>query len=167
MAQLTLSFDFSRCSGCYSCVVACQDQNDFTDDKVALRQVMVHESGQYPSAIISYVSISCFHCEDAPCLMACPTGAIFRIEKNGIVDFNRELCVGCHSCELACPFGSPKFPEDRLMIKCDLCSIRLDQGMEPACVRVCPTGALSFGTLEEISKLTTRKTSRNILYPFN
>jgi len=163
MKQLVFSFDVSRCSACYACVVACQDQNDITGNDVAFRHVTIYEQGEYPNARISSLSISCFHCGDAPCLMVCPSGAIFREEESGVVDVDRDLCVGCHSCELACPFGAPKFVEDRKMAKCDMCIIRITHDMQPACVRVCPTKALDVGPVEEISRLKTEKTSIEIL----
>ena len=166
MPQLTFLFDSSLCSGCFSCVVACQDQNDFAGNDIAFRKVTAYESGQYPDAIISYVSTACFHCGDAPCIMVCPTGAISKNLNNGIVTVNREVCVSCHSCELACPFGSPKFADDGHMIKCDMCSTGLDNAMIPACARACPTGALGIGTLDEVSELKTKEASIKILGSF-
>ncbi|MBN2061895.1 MAG: 4Fe-4S dicluster domain-containing protein [Deltaproteobacteria bacterium] len=163
MKQLAFSFDISRCSGCYACVVACQDQNDFTGNDVAFRHVTLYEEGEYPSARILFISTSCFHCGDAPCLMVCPTGAIFRIDENGIIVINRDLCIGCHSCELACPFGAPKFAEDRKMVKCDMCSIRMEHHMAPACVRACPSRAIDVGSLEEISRRKSENASIKIL----
>jgi Fe-S-cluster-containing dehydrogenase component len=148
--QLTFSFDASRCSGCFACVVACQDQNDSIPG-VAFRTVTRHEEKHPQETRITFFSLSCFHCGDAPCTMVCPTGALFRHAADGVVDLNRDLCVGCHSCLLACPFGSPKFASDGKMAKCDLCKTRIDHDMEPACVRVCPTGALGFGTTKALS----------------
>lgn len=142
--QLTFTLDINRCSGCYACVTACRDQNDDLELPHAFRHVgRLEEAG--PPSRQSFISIACFHCGDAPCLMACPTGAIFRHAATGIVDVRRELCIGCHSCELACPFGAPKFAADGRMAKCDLCAVRVAHGMEPACVHTCPTRALSFG----------------------
>jgi anaerobic dimethyl sulfoxide reductase subunit B len=118
MSQCAFSFDVSRCSGCMACTVACQDQNDFAaDEMVAFRHVTKYEEGQYPEARIVHFSLSCQHCGDAPCLAVCPTGAIFREQGDGAVRVDRDLCVGCHSCELACPFGAPKFPQDGKMAK--------------------------------------------------
>ena len=157
--QLSFSFDVSRCCGCMACIVACQDQNDFVSDGTAYRHVTRHEA----DAQISFLSLSCLHCGDAPCLMVCPTGAIFRREQGGIVDVNRDLCVGCHRCELACPFGAPKFAEDGKMAKCDFCSARMEHGLKPACVRVCPTRALDLGPLEKISEKKSEKAASKIL----
>lgn len=147
--QLTFSFDPSRCSGCYACVVACQDQND---SDIAFRTVVCreHQQGLPDHAGIAFFSLACFHCGDAPCIMACPAGALYRDEDNGIVHLNRDRCVGCHSCILACPFGAPHFNTDGKMAKCDLCYMRIEHDRVPACVRTCPTRALGFGTAEEI-----------------
>jgi Fe-S-cluster-containing dehydrogenase component len=147
-----------------ACVVACQDQNDFAaDDVVAFRHITKHEAGEYPSARLSYLSLSCQHCGDAPCLTVCPTGAIHRMAEDGLVLVNRDLCIGCHSCELACPFGAPKFPEDGKMAKCDLCHVRRENDMKPACVLVCPSQALDVGPIEELSKRKAEKASVTIL----
>lgn len=160
--QLVFSFDAQRCSGCMACVVACQDQNDFKAEDIALRQVTALEEGNYP-AVIAHISMSCMHCGDAPCLMVCPTGAIFRHPDSGVVDIDRDLCIGCHSCEMACPFGAPKFPTDGKMIKCDLCIVRIENGLEPACVHTCTTGALTFCDAETASRNKTTAASLKIL----
>ncbi len=76
---------------------------------------------------------------------------------------DRDLCVGCHSCELACPFGAPKFPEDGKMAKCDLCRVEEQHDLKPACVRVCPAQALDVGPIEELSKKKAEKASITIL----
>jgi anaerobic dimethyl sulfoxide reductase subunit B (iron-sulfur subunit) len=89
--------------------------------------------------------------------------AIFRRPEDGTVLVNRDMCVGCRSCELACPIGAPKFPEDGKMAKCDLCYIRRDNGMKPACVSICPTGALDFGSIREIGDKMREKASVRML----
>ncbi len=147
-----------------ACVVACQDQNDFTaDDTVAFRHVTKYEEGKYPDAQLFHFSLACQHCGDAPCVVVCPTGAISRRQEDGSVIVSRDLCIGCHSCELVCPFGAPKFPEGGKMAKCDLCYIRREYGLKPACVRACPTGALEVGSLEELSEKRAEKASIVIL----
>ena len=149
--QLAFSFNVRDCSGCMACVVACQDQNDLKSGDISLRQVTCWEQGVYPASV-AHISLSCMHCGDAPCLMACATGAIFRHPETGVVDIDRDICIGCHSCELACPFGAPKFAGDGKMIKCDLCIVRIEHGMEPACVHTCTTGALKFGPADELAR---------------
>ncbi len=164
MSQYAFSFDVRRCSGCMACVVVCQDQNDFAaDDEVAFRHVTKYEEGEYPQARIFHFSLACQHCGDAPCIIVCPAGAISRRQEDGSVIVNRDLCVGCHSCELVCPFGAPKFPKNGKMAKCDFCYIRREYNLKPACVRACPAHALEIGLLEELSEKKAERTSVVIL----
>ena len=138
--------DVERCTGCYACAVACMDQNDSdTTVDAVFRRVFKIESGVGAEARLRYISLACMHCADAPCLLACPTGAIRRDAQTRAVMVESDLCIGCHSCSIACPFGVPRFGQDGKMQKCDLCAARLENGLEPACVRVCPTKALKQG----------------------
>ena len=108
--QLGFSFDTSKCSGCMACIVACQDQNDLPGNGIAFRHVTRLEKGRHPEARIAFLSLSCLHCGDAPCLMVCPTGAIFRREHGRMVDVNRDLCVGCPQLRPGLPFRrAPSF----------------------------------------------------------
>jgi formate dehydrogenase beta subunit len=96
----------------------------------------------------------CMHCEDPGCLRACPAdGAIIKYE-NGIVDFQQENCIGCGYCISGCPFDIPKFnPATKKVYKCTLCSDRVGQGLEPACIKACPTGCLKFGTKSDMVQI--------------
>jgi Fe-S-cluster-containing dehydrogenase component len=100
------------------------------------------------------------HCEESACVVGCPTGAASKDEKTGAVRINKELCIGCHSCALACPFGVPRYDLDEKMQKCQLCAERVEAGLEPACVRVCPVGALKF---ESVNKVQEAKESRFVV----
>jgi anaerobic dimethyl sulfoxide reductase subunit B len=142
-----LRLDLHRCVGCMACAVACMDQNDLEvgEEPTAWRQVFAIESGEYPEARIRYVSLACMHCEDAPCRSACPAGAISRNLSTHAVTVDSRLCIGCRSCAITCPFGIPRFGKDGVMQKCDLCGGRVEWGLEPACVRACPSRALSYG----------------------
>jgi anaerobic dimethyl sulfoxide reductase subunit B (iron-sulfur subunit) len=163
--RYALRLDLDRCVGCMACAVACMDQNDLEvgAEPTAWRQVFAVQSGAYPEARIHYVSLACMHCEDAPCLMACPTGAISRDAATRAVKTNPELCIGCHSCSIACPFGVPRFGRDGTMQKCDLCSTRLEQGLEPACVRVCPSRALHYGDPNALALATQRRAATRLV----
>jgi Fe-S-cluster-containing dehydrogenase component len=146
-----------------ACIVACLDQNDLPGTAHSFRHVSVFENGETAPPAISFLSLSCLHCGDAPCVMVCPTGSLQKREPDGIVTFNQDVCVGCHSCALACPFGAPQFPEGHKMAKCGFCHERIEAGLEPACVRVCPTRALRFGPVEKLTEETAKKASVNIL----
>lgn len=148
-----------------ACVVACQDENDLPGGGLSFRHVTRLEKGHSPVVSMSFLSLACLHCGDAPCLMVCPTGAIYKRDRDGIVDVNQDLCVGCHSCALACPFGAPKYLENGKMSKCHFCVARIERGMEPACVRVCPTRAIGFGTMDSLSRQKVEKASKFILEP--
>lgn len=146
--------DLERCVGCQACAVACMDENDLDveRERVHWRQVFAVENGAFPEVKVTYVSLACMHCQDAPCLMACPTGAISKNQEIGAILVNPALCIGCHSCSLACPFGVPRFGPDGKMQKCRLCEERVAAGLEPACVRTCPTRALKFGPVNQLAE---------------
>ena len=165
-SQIGFSFDIARCSGCMACMVACFDQNDMPGNGSTFRHVTKIETGIYPVVNIQYVSLACMHCGEAPCLAVCPTKAICKSPENGIVTVNREACIGCHGCATVCPFGAPQFPDGNLMSKCDLCVARVAAGMEPACVRTCPTRALGFGPMDKLTDEKAKKASNTIISSF-
>ena len=152
--EKTIYFDLNLCIGCGACAVACMDQNDIYPEKgqPAYRRIYQVESGQYPNATIQYVSTACLHCEDSPCIMGCPTGAITKDNKTKAVIVNTDLCLGCHSCAQACPYGVPRYNKEEKMQKCNLCSERVEAGLQPACVKVCPVGALKFEPINKVSE---------------
>lgn len=163
MGKKHIDLDLDRCVGCFACVVTCMDQNyDVEEEGPCFRRVVKYEDQQ--KSQIKYVSIGCMHCEDAPCLFACPTGAIYRDEETGLIQIEREKCIGCHSCLMACPFGTPKFDKDNKMTKCTGCLERVRHGLEPACVQVCPSRALKFEESEGISSNKLKKKLRYSLF---
>jgi len=147
--------DVERCLGCKSCQIACAVAHSTSKDlptaidevpRPAYR-VMVEYVGQMS------VPLQCRHCEDAPCVRVCPTHALEKVGPEGIVVRDPEKCIGCLWCVLVCPFGAVRMREmDKSIVKCDLCIERLESGKEPACVEACPTKALRFESVEEISK---------------
>ena len=106
------------------------------------------------------------HCKDPPCVLACPVGCLYKDEATGLTLYDNDNCIGCHSCAMACPFGAPTFNEEGKMEKCDGCFVRVTHGMEPACVRVCPTGALKLYTEEEYQHIQREKSIRKLLGQF-
>lgn len=138
-------FDPSLCSGCAACAVACMDLND-TDIKAGdtpFRTVTVTETPEkYP--LLNFVSSACRHCEKPVCMEVCKYGCIERDEETGFISIDDTLCAGCLSCVFACPFGAVNTDKNGKASKCHGCSARIKNGLDPACVRACPTGALTL-----------------------
>jgi Fe-S-cluster-containing dehydrogenase component len=128
------------------------DQNDIYPElgQQPYRRIYKFEEGQYPTASIHYASVACRHCENAPCVTGCPTGAIKQNSLTHAVEVNQELCIGCHNCATACPFGVPRYDANNKMHKCGMCSERVEAGLKPACARVCPTGAIKFAAINTV-----------------
>lgn len=144
-------FDPERCCACHACSVACMDQND-TDveaGELPLRRVFNEELG-CDVLDCAYLSAACAHCDDAPCMMACPVGCLQKDYDTGMTVYDNTRCIGCRSCGMACPFGAPRYlPDSGKMVKCDGCNERLKSGLMPACVRACTFGALTCMNEEE------------------
>ena len=140
--KILFEFDEKKCSACGACAVACMDQNDVdvAAGQEHYRKVYQYESGDDMVCI----SIACLHCPDAPCVTACPVGCLYKDPDTGFTLYNNTYCIGCHSCAMACPYGIPSFGSDGKMKKCDACIERQRAGLTPACVKVCPTGALTL-----------------------
>ena len=140
--------DLTRCTSCYSCVVACKAHHAVLDETVYWRRVMTLETGSYPDVRLANFSMSCMHCGTPACKEVCPTHAIHKRPEDGLVTVDQSLCIGCKMCLMACPFGIPQFGKNGKMQKCNFCLERLEEGLSPACVNVCPAKALHAGPLE-------------------
>ena len=161
MEKKIFDLDLERCVGCYACVVACMDQNDIAPrDADFLWRDVTSLPGK---GKIQYASLACMHCDDAPCVVSCPTGAIFMDEDTRLVGSDKSKCIGCHSCVMACPFGAPKFDGDGKMEKCTGCAARVENRLVPACVRICPAKALKYDTVENIEKEKKLRTLKKAL----
>lgn len=140
--------DQSRCIGCHACTTACKSENE-VPLSVTRTYVKYVDAGVFPEARRSFQVTRCNQCEDPPCVDACPTSAMFR-RADGIVDFDKSACIGCKACIAACPYDAIFInPADHSAEKCNFCAHRLDVGLEPACVVVCPTEALLVGDLND------------------
>ncbi len=158
MFGMGVFLDPSKCIGCKHCEIACAVEHSkekellkaIAEKPAPKNRILVEaspESIPFPA--------KCNHCETPLCVRFCPTGAMRRDERSGIVTLDESLCVGCGMCGLACPFGVILYTlkgEKRVAIKCDGCTERIEKGVKPACVEACKTGALMFGPYEEIVK---------------
>jgi Fe-S-cluster-containing dehydrogenase component/formate-dependent nitrite reductase membrane component NrfD len=140
--------DQQRCIGCHACTTACKSENA-VPLSVTRTYVKYVDVGVFPQARRAFQVTRCNQCDDAPCTAACPTSAMFR-RPDGIVDFDKSICIGCKACIAACPYDAIFInPEDHSAEKCNFCAHRLDVGLEPACVVVCPTEAILVGDLAD------------------
>ena len=168
--QVCKLIDTTTCIGCKACEVACLEWND-----LPFRETVFDNTYQtMPETAWNYWNLikfnehprddgtlqwlmrkdQCMHCADPGCLAACPADDAIVQYQNGIVDFQQEYCIGCQYCVTGCPFNIPKFnPATKKMFKCTLCTDRVSQGLEPACIKACPTGCLHFGTKDDMKEL--------------
>jgi Fe-S-cluster-containing dehydrogenase component/formate-dependent nitrite reductase membrane component NrfD len=154
--------DQSRCIGCHACSTACKSENGVPLG-VHRTYVKAVEIGTFPVAQRAFQVTRCNQCDGAPCTVACPTRAMYR-RPDGIVDFDKAICIGCKACIAACPYDAIFInPDDHSAEKCNLCSHRIDAGLEPACVTVCPTGAIIVGDLDDPSSPVARIVQRDVV----
>ncbi len=177
MPRYGLVIDLKRCIGCDACSIACKAENA-TSRGIMWNRVLKYETGKYPDSRLNFLPITCMHCEDPECVKVCPTGASTKRE-DGIVVIDSDKCVGCRYCMIACPYATRYFfdelrsyyPEHMTpyekegyqkhklgtVQKCDMCQSRVERGLQPACVEVCPAEARFFGDLDdpdsEVSRL--------------
>jgi Fe-S-cluster-containing dehydrogenase component/formate-dependent nitrite reductase membrane component NrfD len=140
--------DHSRCIGCHACSTACKSENQ-VPLSVHRTYVKYVDVGMFPKARRAFQFTRCNQCEDPPCAHACPTAAMYR-RTDGIVDFDKSICIGCKACIAACPYDAIFInPEDHSAEKCNFCAQRIDIGLEPACAVVCPAEAILVGDLND------------------
>ncbi len=180
--KLGLAIDLDTCVGCHACVVSCKEWNTggypapLTDQNpygagqsgAFLNRVHSYEVTCGEQSRTSYFPKSCLHCEDAPCVTVCPTGASFKRSEDGIVLVEEDKCIGCGLCAWACPYGAREMDDDRnVMKKCTLCVDRIyneniaEAERVPACVASCPASARHFGDFADpesnVSQLTRER----------
>jgi anaerobic dimethyl sulfoxide reductase subunit B (iron-sulfur subunit) len=138
------------CIGCRACEIACKDKNGLPAGP-RFRRVQYIEGGTYPDVFAYKVNMSCNHCAEPACLPACPTGAIWKRQSDGIVDIDSTLCIGCRRCEATCPYGAPQYdPSDGLVKKCNLCVDEIEAGRKPYCVMACMMRVLDIGPIDKL-----------------
>ena len=167
--KMGLVIDLDICVGCHACAVSCKewntggygaplsDQDPYGPDPMGtwLNRVHTYEIERLEgAAMMVHFPKSCLHCEDAPCVTVCPTGASWKRAEDGIVLVNEDDCIGCGLCAWACPYGARELDRaEGIMKKCTLCIDRIynenlpEEDRVPACVRACPSGARHFGDL--------------------
>lgn len=156
--QMGLYFDQTRCTGCYTCVVACEDWHDIDAGPVKWLRVRTIEDGKFPHVFLAFLVSQCYQCANPPCVLACPEGAIMKRDGDGIVVVDQKKCLGNNECLTlclnACPWDIPQFgaEENAKMQKCDFCLERLEQGQKPICVEACPAYALDVAPLDELKE---------------
>ncbi len=142
--QYRFHFNVTKCIGCRSCEVACNEQNGNPAD-ILWRRIGEIEGGTYPTTQRHYLSMGCNHCLDAECVKGCPVDAYTKDPITGIVLHSADACIGCQYCVWNCPYSVPQFNADRGVVgKCDMCHGRLTEGLEPACVNACPEAAIEI-----------------------
>lgn len=156
--------DTKKCVGCSDCVVACQIENNVP---IGYCRDWIQETvtGAYPNLALEFRSERCNHCDNAPCVRCCPTGASHKLE-NGIVMVTKNECIGCGACIQSCPYDARYQHPDGYVDKCTFCSHRVAEGLQTACASVCPTKCIYFGDLEdpksEVSQLLKTRTYKSL-----
>jgi Fe-S-cluster-containing dehydrogenase component/formate-dependent nitrite reductase membrane component NrfD len=155
MTRWAWVIDQTSCIGCHACTTACKAENDVPVG--AFRTWVKNvEVGTFPDVKRHFAVLRCNHCEDAPCVEICPVTAMYQ-RPDGLVDFDHDTCIGCKACMQACPYDAIYMdPDSNTAAKCNFCSHRVDEGLLPACVVVCPEEALLFGDLEDPTSKVSR-----------
>jgi len=161
-----ITVDIGRCLACKSCEIACavahsasgRLEESVTEQPKPQKRVTVEAAGEFA------VPMQCRHCEDAPCVAVCPTGAIYRHKADSPVLIEQARCIGCKYCIVVCPFGVIDASSDgKAVVKCDLCIERTKGGKEPACVEACPTKALKLVSEKELAADKRRLAARQLV----
>jgi len=175
--QVCKLIDVTTCIGCKACEVACLEWNGLpyretlfdntyqTMPETAWNYWNVIKFNEYerPDGALMWLmrKDQCMHCAEPGCLAACPADAAIVQYANGVVDFQQDHCIGCGYCVSGCPFNIPKFNSStKKVFKCTLCSDRVSEGLEPACIKACPSGCLHFGTKDDMKELAAMRATQ-------
>ena len=162
MGQLAFWFDASTCIGCKACEIACKEKYNLPGG-IRWRQVTDYGGGDWQveddgsvshdGIFTYYVSHTCMHCQDAPCIPVCEPGSLYKREEDGVVLLDASTCTGCRLCEPTCPWDALHFDKQTgLATKCDFCVDDIAEGKQPACIHICPQRCLDYGELDELQE---------------
>ncbi|MGI9014497.1 MAG: 4Fe-4S dicluster domain-containing protein [Phycisphaerales bacterium] len=158
--QYGFLIDHDRCIGCHACTVACKSENDVPIGNFR-PWVKYTERGSYPDIRRHFAVLRCNHCSKAPCVTICPVNALEK-RADGIVDIDRDACIGCRACMQACPYDAIYLNDDRGSVeKCHFCAHRVEKGLEPACAVVCPENAIISGDIHDPQSTISRLIAAN------
>lgn len=150
MSRYCLIVDLDRCIGCHACEIACKNENGIALGEYWNRVVQVGPHGTFPNLEQYWLPVQCQQCEESPCTHVCPTGASYRDEETNMVLVNKEKCIGCKYCMMACPYGVRSWNEEEKRVeKCTLCGQLTSTGLLPACVQGCCANARYYGDLDD------------------
>ncbi|MDR2715193.1 MAG: 4Fe-4S dicluster domain-containing protein [Coriobacteriaceae bacterium] len=186
--------DTKRCIGCFACTVACKSKNNLPNDMLWNRvetvggDFMDTPSGTFATGLsLSYLPVACQHCDNPFCVEVCPTGASYKDEQTGRVLIDHEVCIGCKTCMVACPYEVRQYNENEpeyyldfplgdfdapahvanTVEKCTFCANRVDRGEKPSCMMLCPARARFWGDLDDpasdVSRLIEGKETYRLL----
>lgn len=150
MSHYCIVINVDRCTGCFGCEIACKMENSIALGERWSKVFTVGPIGEYPNMTRYALPTMCQQCEDAPCVHVCPTGASYRDENSNIVLVDKEKCIGCKYCMMACPYGVRSWNKEEMCVeKCTLCGQLTSAGKLPACVKSCAAGARFYGDLDD------------------
>ena len=155
MARLGMVIDTVKCVGCMDCVVACKTENEVPEG-LNRDWIEYDVRGAHPALHMEIRSERCNHCDTPPCVYCCPTGASHIHDLGGVVLVEHNVCIGCKACIASCPYDARFVHPDGYVDKCTFCIHRVEKGLDPACVAVCPTRCMVFGDLDDPNSAVSR-----------
>ena len=166
MARYGMVIDTRRCVGCMDCVIACKTEHG-TPEGYNRDWITQTVTGESPNLRMEIRTERCNHCANPPCVSCCPTGASHVHARGGVVLVTKDMCIGCKACLAACPYDPRFIHPDGYADKCTFCINRVEKGLDPACVAVCPTRCMHFGDLDdpesEVSRLLGARANHSLI----
>ncbi len=165
--QLAFVVEVDRCIGCKGCQVSCKQENQVPLGVDRIKVYQAGPTGVWPDLSMYFLSVNCQQCANPVCAKVCPTGAIYKNPEDGVVTLDQSKCIGCQSCNRACPYHCNTFSvSGNIMDKCNICAASREEGEEPACVRNCAGRALHYGDINdpdsEVSRLIAEAGEENV-----